>query len=216
MKKFIIFFVIAAALIFSYNANAQEKSGEWKHFSVGASYFISTDMDLSWSDCSVDFQGLSIDGSYRVKLYRSLMLHPGLSFFYLKQTAAKDAQWIPGNVKRDKKLNGYGFNVSLPVGFYFPTSKLNFDVETGPVLNILFNDVYQKDIVGKNPIYIHDVFVVNRVSASWRFGVGASLKFGLGINFRYDLMMTEYMKYRDGTEHVGKPGIFSVGLNYNF
>ena len=232
MKKFIVFFAIVAALIFSYPAYAQEKSGDWKHFSVGASYFTSSSIDVKeiYDRETVEFKGFSINGSYRLRLYRSLMLHPELSLFYQKQNSVTDkiiySSVNPGSKGEsyepiyNERLEGFGMNIIVPIGFHFPTKWIDLDIETGPVLTVLFNEVYQKSTLLHNgtPAWDPQELVgVNRTSAKWRFGINAALKFGLGINLSYDLMMTKYMRGSYPYTIVNnRPGIFSVGLNYNF
>ena len=233
MKKTVVIFLLIISLA-CFNCAVAQTDDVWKRFSLGASYMTSANIvDNNYNGTS-HFQGVVIEGTYRLKLYRSLMLHPGISVFYLKLKPMEYDIWLsskpPGSpefpktrVVNDEQVNGVGIDIVVPVGFHFTTRKMTFDVETGPIMNLMLRKIYQHDLIEE---VFEDGEIINRrrynyltsknFCLGWRLAASAGIRMGLYVKLAYDLMMTDYIDTECLSAETKKPGVFSVGLGYNF
>ena len=224
MKKSFIYVPIVALLLAT-TAHAQENIREWKQWTVGASYIMSSSytsdpynnnpLQNYYSNEDIRYSGFSINAAYRFHVYKSFMFHPNLSLVYMHQIKNFNKPMIEGGTNYDSdftnKKSGFGMNVAFPVGFHLTATKLNFDLETGPVLNFRFTDMYQYKYLLAD---WHPTYTYRKFGASWRFGITANLNNGLSFNVSYDVRMTNMLV--DYYGYSIKPGMLSVGLGYNF
>ena len=223
MRRLMILFLCLCAFVNFDGLKAQNDSKEWKRWSVGASYFVSwmehDPFDERWhgsENRTIKYYGFSIDASYRLRLYKLLMFHPSISLTYQRQDDRFEKIWVTGGPNSEEywahKDWGIGANIALPVGIHFSAWKLWLDLETGPVFNFLFNEMYQYKYISAtwDPEYERKKF-----GMSWRFGVRATLKPGIFLGVSFDAPMTSLIvPYYEGK--TVKPVVFNFSLGYEF
>ena len=206
----IITALIVILSVGTFGARAEEKDGPGP-WSVGMSYRMTIGDRDKHDDSYADFKGFSVDGAYRLMIYKSFMFHPGASLYY--DVHGPDPKRLGGYPPRIKE---FGLGIKLPIGLEFKYYKATAQIETGPTASIY---LWQKYHTGGyvhgdgTPLPKYTSFDSNRFMLRWMFGLGMNFfKERIYVKANFELPMT----YEIRDEKLKGNYVFSAGIGYNF
>lgn len=207
-------------------SNSQETRG-YRHWSVGASFFTTighteVPLGVTTNQGYANFKGLSIDAAYKLDIYRSIYLRPGVSLYYAAHGRVFYRMPDDDEPNYCGRIREYGFGLKLPIGIHLPLEKISFDIESGPTSSTYLSQQFKRgriqigglpDIIPKNY-----KFHSNRFMLRWMFGINTNFwEDRIFIKLNFELPLTKQLRDKSNREEEVKGrSVFTVGLGCNF